>query len=112
MTRENRMPRVGDVVADKYRIERVLGTGGMGQVVLAHHLVLDHLVALKFIHDELVADETTVKRFAVEARAAARLRSENAVRILDVDKLPGGAPYIVMEYLEGMSLGAIAARGP
>ncbi|HEY8075592.1 MAG TPA: serine/threonine-protein kinase [Labilithrix sp.] len=106
------MPRVGDVIADKYRIEKVLGSGAMGVVVKAWHLVLDHPVALKFVHPTLCAHPEALRRFALEARSAARLRCEHAVRIYDVDRMPDGAPYIVMELLEGEPLSTIGARGP
>jgi serine/threonine-protein kinase len=102
MTRtiHNRMPRVGDVIAGKYRLERVLGSGAVGQVIRAHHLVLDHPVAVKLV--ACVADVS----------AAARIRSENVVRIFDVDVLPNGVPYVVTEYLEGCTLRSLASRGP
>ncbi len=107
-----RPPRIGDVIADKYRVEKVLGTGAMGVVVKAWHLVLDHPVALKFVHPHVAAQPEALMRFALEARAAARLKSEHAVRIFDVDHLAEGTPYIVMELLDGEPLSAVVARGP
>jgi eukaryotic-like serine/threonine-protein kinase len=107
---QRRLPRVGEVIAEKYRIKQVLGRGGMGVVLAAHHLVLEHVVALKLMHPELDASEVAGARFAREARAAARLKSEHSVRILDVDRLPSGAPYIVMEYLAGASLEKVLAE--
>jgi len=109
---ERRLPRPGEVVDGKYRVVRVLGKGGMGVVLEADHLVLGHRVALKFLHPSLVETEAA-KRFAHEARAAAGLRSDHATRIYDVDRLPWGAPYIVMEHLEGASLERVLVeRGP
>src|SRR5579859_5464772 len=99
----------GDVLAGKYRIERVIGIGGMGVVVSAIHLELGTVVAVKL----LVADGGTapemVERFSREARAASRLRSEHAVRVFDVGK-HDGTPYMVMEFLAGDDLDAVLAR--
>jgi serine/threonine-protein kinase len=97
----------GEVVADKYRIERCIGAGGMGRVYRAHHLELDCPVALKFMRPDALEDADLVERFSREARAAARLKSEHSTRIYDVAKLPTGEPYIVMEYLEGRDMGRL-----
>jgi serine/threonine-protein kinase len=96
--------REGDVVAGKYRVERLLGAGGMGVVVAARHLQLDEKVALKFLLPEALANTEAVARFAREARAAVRIKNEHVARVLDVGTLPNGAPYLVMEYLEGIDL--------
>ncbi len=98
--------REGDVLAGKYRVERVLGAGGMGVVVAAHHIQLDERVALKFLLPEALGNSDAVARFAREARAAVKIKSEHVARIIDVGTLPNGAPYIVMEYLEGGDLAA------
>jgi eukaryotic-like serine/threonine-protein kinase len=104
---------VGEVLAGKYRVDRVLGEGGMGVVVAATHLELDERVALKFMKAELSANVQAAERFLREARAAVKLKSEHVARIHDVGKLENGAPFIVMEYLEGLDLGAIVERrGP
>jgi serine/threonine-protein kinase len=103
--------RVGDVLAGKYRVERVLGVGGMGVVVAATHLALDEKVALKFLLPEIARDPANVARFLREARAAAKIRSEHVARVTDVGTLDGGAPYLVMEYLDGEDLAARVARG-
>jgi len=102
----------GDVLAGKYRVERVLGAGGMGVVVAAYHLQLDQRVALKFLLPSAVADGETVARFAREARAASRIKNEHVVRVLDVGTLESGAPYMVMEYLEGQDLAQLMTSGP
>jgi serine/threonine-protein kinase len=94
----------GDVVRDKYRVERVLGAGAMGMVVAATHLKLGVTVAIKLLRSELKATPRVVERFMREARAASRLRGDNAVRILDVDETDDSRPFIVMEYLEGEDL--------
>jgi hypothetical protein len=105
--------REGDLLAGKYRIERVLGVGGMGVVVAARHEELDQLVAIKFVRDESLANDEAVERFLRESRAAARLRSEHVARVLDVGRLDSGAPYMVMEFLEGSDLGQVLTRdGP
>src|SRR5215468_11058277 len=94
----------GDVLAGKYRVERVLGIGGMGVVVAASHIQLGQTVALKFIHRDALTRPEAVHRFEREMRTAARLKSEHAMRIFDVGWLETGSPYIVMEYLEGQDL--------
>jgi serine/threonine protein kinase len=105
--------REGDILDGKYRVERVLGIGGMGVVVAARHLQLDQRVALKFVLPTAMESTEAVERFAREARAAVRLRSEHVARVLDVGTLPGGAPYMVMEYLDGRDLAeVIEQRGP
>jgi eukaryotic-like serine/threonine-protein kinase len=103
----------GDVVLDKYRVERVLGQGGMGVVVAATHVDLEQRVALKFLLPAALAHPDLVERFAREARAAAKIQSRHVVRVLDTGKMPTGAPFMVMEYLEGRDLGAILEQdGP
>ena len=94
----------GQVFAGKYRIERVLGRGGMGLVVAATHLQLGELVALKFLLPEALHNPEAVLRFDREARAAVRIKSEHVARVSDVGTLDNGAPYMVMEYLEGVDL--------
>ncbi|HEY2370851.1 MAG TPA: serine/threonine-protein kinase, partial [Polyangiaceae bacterium] len=101
---------VGDVLADKYRVEEVIGVGGMGVVVGARHIELDTHVALKFMLPEHLDNEEAVARFLREGKAAARLRGEHVARVTDVGKLASGAPYMVMEYLEGFDLGALAKK--
>jgi serine/threonine-protein kinase len=103
----------GDLLAGKYRVERVLGVGGMGIVVAARHEQLDQPVAIKFVRDDALGNPEAVARFLREARAAVKLRSEHAAKVLDVGTLESGAPYMVMEYLEGSDLGAVLSeRGP
>src|SRR5262249_45747946 len=95
---------VGDVVAGKYRIERILGVGGMGVVVAAQHLQLDEKVAIKFLLPDMLSTQEVVARFAREAKAAVKIKSEHVARVADVGTLENGAPYMVMEYLEGSDL--------
>jgi eukaryotic-like serine/threonine-protein kinase len=103
----------GTVLGGKYRVERLLGSGGMGWVVVATHLQLEQRVALKFMHASHAATSPeAVSRFLREARAAARIQSEHVARVSDVGTLDDGAPYLVMEYLEGQDLDALLrARG-
>jgi eukaryotic-like serine/threonine-protein kinase len=105
--------RPGDLLAGKYRVERVLGVGGMGVVVAARHEALRQRVALKFLLPELGVEREAVERFGREARSMALLRGEHVARVLDVGTLESGAPYFVMEYLEGEDLAhACKRRGP
>jgi serine/threonine-protein kinase len=105
--------REGEVLAGKYRVERVLGVGGMGVVVAATHLQLEERVALKFLVKDALDSADAVARFAREARAAVKIKSEHVARVIDVGTLENGAPYMVMEYLEGGDLAQVVqARGP
>jgi serine/threonine-protein kinase len=105
--------REGEILAGKYRVERVLGTGGMGVVVVAHHVQLDEKVAIKFLLPAMLRNREVVGRFAREARAAVRIKSEHVARVFDVGTLDSGAPYMVMEYLDGRDLAAWLQRhGP
>jgi eukaryotic-like serine/threonine-protein kinase len=105
--------REGDLLAGKYRVERVLGEGGMGIVVAARHVSLDERVALKFLLPATLAQPEAVARFLREARASARIKSEHVAHVTDVGVLEGGAPYMVMEFLEGMDLSTLLReRGP
>src|SRR5258708_16841365 len=100
----------GDLLAGKFRVERLLGSGGMGVVVEATHVTLKDRVALKFLRTPKFADQTAITRFLREAQAAARIKSPHVARVLDVGTLESGAPYIVMEFLEGTDLGTLLDR--
>src|SRR5437868_102249 len=103
----------GDVIGGKYRVERVVGEGGMGCVLVAQHVHFDDKVAIKVLHPHVANNPEVVARFNREGRAARQIRSEHVVQITDVDLLPNGSPYLVMEYLEGMDLAQLLrARGP
>src|SRR5262245_9570715 len=91
--------RKGDVLGGKYRVERVLGEGGMGVVVAATHLQLQERVALKFLL--LDKGSEAVPRFLREAQTAVKIKSEHVARVTDVGTLDGGMPFMVMEYLDG-----------
>ena len=92
----------GEVIAGKYRVDRVVGAGGMGVVVAATHLQLHHLVAIKLLAPRFATYELAMPRFLQEACAAARIQNEHVVRVFDVGVLPDGPPYIAMEYLDGV----------
>lgn len=103
----------GDVVDGKYLIERLLGQGGMGAVYVALQERLGRRVAIKFLHPDGLTSEEALARFEREARASAALESDHVTRVLDVGHLESGAPYIVMELLDGEDLGAaLDRRGP
>jgi len=102
----------GTVIRGKYRIERLLGRGGMGAVYLAEHLLLGRLRALKFISSELSQDPDLLKRFRREALAASELHHPNVVQVLDLDQAEDGAPFIAMEYIEGEDLCHLLDHGP
>jgi len=102
--------KAGDVVADKYLVERVLGKGGMGVVYVAKHLQLGERVAIKFLKTKTLQNAELVARFLREGRTAARLRSEYVARVRDVGTMPDGAPYLVMEYLDGRDFDAVLAE--
>jgi eukaryotic-like serine/threonine-protein kinase len=95
------------MLAGKYRVEKVLGVGGMGVVVAAEHVQLSQRVALKFVLPGALQSEAAVERFLREARAAVRLKSEHVAKVQDVGTLESGAPYMVMEYLEGSDLSKV-----
>lgn len=106
--------KAGDVLAGKYRVEKVLGAGGMGVVVQATHVVLNDRVALKFLLPAVAKHENTAARFLREAQAAVRIKSPHVARVIDVGTMEDtGSPYMVMEYLEGKDLCAIVeSEGP
>lgn len=98
-------PRIGDVIAGKYELRRILGEGGMGVVFEATHVRMRQRVAVKMLLPEMLTMPEVVARFEREARAAGQLRSRHAARVVDVDVTAEGLPYMVMEFLEGHDLG-------
>jgi eukaryotic-like serine/threonine-protein kinase len=102
---------MGDVIAGKYQVLKLIGSGGMGYVVSAMHVELGEVVALKFLRPEALQIPELVERFAREARAAAKIRSEHVARVFDVGTLPDGVPFIVMEHLAGQDLADVLAQG-
>jgi eukaryotic-like serine/threonine-protein kinase len=111
-TRKNAPPvAIGQILAGKYRVLRIIGRGGMGTVVEAENLTLQDHVAIKVMHPELATDPALAQRFLREARTAASLRSEHIARVHDCGALESGLLYIVMDMLEGCDLKAYLERG-
>ena len=109
----NKPVAIGEVLLGKYRVERVLGQGGMGLVVAVRHVDLGQLQAMKFLVPAAIGHEEAVERFLREAKAAARLSSEHVAKVQDVGRTENGALYMLMEYLEGYDLKALLSRqGP
>jgi eukaryotic-like serine/threonine-protein kinase len=94
----------GEIIAGKYEVQKLIGSGGMGYVVAALHVELGEKVALKFLRPEALTIPELIERFAREARAAAKIKSEHIARVFDVGALPDGSPFIVMEHLDGQDL--------
>jgi serine/threonine-protein kinase len=105
------LPRKGDKIADRYRIEGLIGLGGMGAVMSAMHVELQQRVAVKVMLPHGARHRVAVWRFLREARAASAIQSQHVVRIFDVGKLKNGLPYMVMEYLAGSSLQEVLDKG-
>ncbi len=104
---------VGEVLDDKYRLEHLLGQGGMGAVYLATHLGTERYVALKLISPQFMRNNEFVERFKREARAAGRLRHPNVVDVTDFGfarMKAGQVAYLVMEYLDGCTLGDVLSE--
>jgi eukaryotic-like serine/threonine-protein kinase len=113
MTAQSDPVSPGDIIGGKYRVERVLGRGGMGVVVAATHAHLGQRVAIKFLLKEAMESDGVAARFLREGRTMVQLTSEHVARVTDVGTHDNGAPYLVMEYLEGRDLGdVVQARGP
>ncbi|WP_437989577.1 serine/threonine protein kinase [Sorangium sp. So ce145] len=103
----------GKVLLGKYRVERILGRGGMGIVVAVRHVDLGELFAIKFLLPEAMGTPDAINRFLREARASARLKGEHVAKVHDVGSLENGAPYMIMEFLDGMDLKQVVQeRGP
>jgi serine/threonine-protein kinase len=97
---------IGQVFLGKYRVDAILGHGGMGVVAQCTHLGLNELVALKMLRQDVLLDRDATERFMREARAASKLRSEHVARVVDVGTFPDSQiPYMVMEFLDGHDLG-------
>jgi serine/threonine-protein kinase len=108
----DRDSRVGAVLAERYRVERLIDTGAMGRVYEGHHIHMRKRVAIKILHRELSAVPDFVSRFEREAMAAANIGSEHVAAATDFGKLPDGSVYLVLEYVEGRILRRIIDEGP
>jgi len=104
------MNRVGEILDGKYEVARLLGKGGMGEVFVARHKLIGKDVAIKFLRGDLSREDEAVARFAQEARAAAAVGHRGIVDIYDIGTTSDGAPYLVMELLDGESLRTVLAR--
>ena len=110
LLRQTKDPRVGLIFEDRYRIEGVLGRGGMGTVYRATQLSVGRPVAIKVLNAALVTDLTTIARFQQEARSVAALRHPNTIRLIDFGQSEGDTLFLVMEFLEGEPLSALIKR--
>ena len=107
------LPGPGDTIVGKYRVDAVIGQGGMGIVMGGVDLSLGRPVAIKFLSPERAGRPGAAERFLREARSAAMIQSEHVVRVYEVSQLPNGAPFIVMEHLRGVDLAQVLIqRGP
>jgi serine/threonine-protein kinase len=103
----------GAVLDDKYRVEGVIGRGGMAVVVAATHRTVGHRVAIKLLQPDRTIGPSDSARMLLEARAATALKSEHVTRVLDVGELDSGHPYLVLELLEGIDFGRLLEQqGP
>ena len=103
--------RVGKILGGKYRLVRLLGAGGMGEVYEAQHELIGRRFAIKFLHPQLASNSEVVARFQREAQAAGGLENENIAAVVDAGTADDGAPYLVMEYLDGEDLAHLLMRG-
>jgi serine/threonine protein kinase len=107
------LPRPGQLLAGKYRIDRAVASGGMAAIFAAEHVVLGQRVAVKVLFAEGARNPESVERLLREARASARLQTPHVARVLDAGVLDNAAPFLVMEYLDGRDLGVLVAQqGP
>ena len=95
---------IGKVLDGKYEIVKLIGEGGMGTVYEARHLLIKRRLAVKFLHSQYVSSDEVITRFQREAQAAAAIGHENIIEVTDMGLSPKGAPYIVMEYLDGVDV--------
>jgi tetratricopeptide (TPR) repeat protein/tRNA A-37 threonylcarbamoyl transferase component Bud32 len=100
-------PLIGTVLADRYKVLSVLGRGGMSIVYKARHQLMDRVVAIKMLHAQLVSDPQSLNRFQLEAKAVSALNHPNIIMVYDFGITEKGLPYLVMDYLEGMSIADI-----
>jgi serine/threonine-protein kinase len=101
---------IGRVVGGKFRVEKLLGQGGMGRVYLAEHVRIGRRCALKVLAPNLVGDPSSIRRFDGEARNASRIVHPSVAVVYDFEETPDGLVYLVLEYVDGETLGAILGR--
>src|SRR5438874_11797617 len=109
----NSDPLLGQTLADKYRIEKLIKTGGMGSVYRGKHVLMDKTVAIKVLRPSLAGDDAVVARFSREAKAASKISHPHAVNVTDFGEAENGIVFLVMEYLDGRTLKEIIkSEGP
>src|SRR5688572_7976971 len=101
---DNGRALLGTLLADRYRIEELLGQGGMGTVYRAEHVHMKKTVALKVLHTEIASLTEFAARFEREAIASSRIDHQNVAKATDFGRLPDGSFYLVIEYVKGKSL--------
>jgi serine/threonine-protein kinase len=104
-------PYLGCTIDNRYRVESLLGEGGMGVVYQCRHKIIDKKVAMKILRAELAREKEVTDRFLIEAKAASAIDNEHVIDISDFGQLPDGSAYFVMEFLDGVPLSAIIAEG-
>src|SRR5256886_15467051 len=106
-------PLIGQTLADKYRIEKLIKSGGMGSVYRGKHVLMDKTVAIKVLRPSLAGDDAVVARFSREAKAASKISHPHAVNVTDFGEAENGIVFLVMEYLDGRTLkDVIKSEGP
>src|SRR6266513_3918673 len=106
-------PLLGQTLAEKYLLEKLIKRGGMGAVYRGKHVLMDKTVAIKVLHPSLAVDDAVVARFSREAKAAARISHPHAVNVTDFGEAENGVVFLVMEYLDGRTLKeVIKSEGP
>jgi eukaryotic-like serine/threonine-protein kinase len=105
-------PLIGTVLADRYRVDRLIGEGAMGRVYLAEHVLMRKRVALKVLHRELTTVPEFVQRFEREARAAAQIEHPHVAAATDFGKLADGSVFLILEFVQGLALSELVDKGP
>lgn len=103
-------PYIGAIIDDRYEVEARLGEGGMGVVYRCRHLIIDKLVAMKVLRLDMVRNEEVTERFLNEARSASSIGNPHIIGIIDFGRLPDGATYFLMEFLEGVPLTSLLSK--
>ena len=105
-------PIIRTIIADRYRIDRLIGVGGMGRVYAATQLSMDRRVAIKVLNAQLLSNARVVRRFTREMQAMCRVDHQHTIQVFDYGQLDDGQWFIVLEYLDGKTLKEVIQRGP